>query len=130
MSKLSRTAAEKLEFIKKMRQLMAQKGMTQSDLARASGLGRDMISHYMRGVRYPGVGSLAKLARALGVKPGELDPEIGIPEVEDEQFWSEIKQRKDDPLHVLLRVQRVATMKQALAVMAILHGSEDDKDQS
>jgi transcriptional regulator with XRE-family HTH domain len=126
---MSKSRIAKIEFIKKMKQLMVQKGMTQSDLGRASGLGRDMISHYMRGVRYPGIGSLVKLAAALGVKPGELDPEIGVPD-DNEQFWSEIKQYKGDPSRVLLKVQEVVTMKQALAVMAIVHGSEEGKEAS
>jgi transcriptional regulator with XRE-family HTH domain len=128
---MSKPRHEKQEFIKKMYQLMAHKGMTQSDLGRASGLGRDIISHYMRGMRYPGPSSLYKLAAALGVKPGELDPNIGVPEVETtQQSWSEIKQDITNPARVILRVQRSVTMKQALAVMAILHGSDEEKDQS
>jgi transcriptional regulator with XRE-family HTH domain len=116
---------DKVEFIRKMRQLMAHKGMTQSDLGRASGLGRDMISHYMRGVRYPGPASLSKIAGALGVKPGELDPEIGVPP-DEPQDLAEIRQIHGDPNRVLLHVRKIVTMKQALAVMAIIHGDSSE----
>jgi transcriptional regulator with XRE-family HTH domain len=120
---MSKPIAVKQQFMQKLRQLTVQKGMTQSDLGRASGLGRDMISHYMRGVRYPGTGSLLKLATALGVEPGELDPAIGVPDLKA-KFVSEIRQDTDNPARVVLHVHESVTMKQALAVMAILH-SED-----
>jgi transcriptional regulator with XRE-family HTH domain len=127
---MSKSRIEKIEFTKKMRQLMAHKGMTQSDLGRASELGRDLISHYMRGVRYPSPRNLRKLAVALGIQPGELDPAIGVPEENEQQDIAEIKQLAGDPARVRIQVRQVVTMKQALAVMAILHGTEDDKDQS
>jgi transcriptional regulator with XRE-family HTH domain len=127
---MNKSRIEKIEFIKKMRQLMAHKGMTQSDLGRASGLGRDMISHYMRGVRYPSPRNLRKLAVALGIQPGELDPDIGISEENEQQDIAEIKQLAGDPARVRLHVRHVVTMKQALAVMAILHGADEGKDQS
>jgi transcriptional regulator with XRE-family HTH domain len=125
---MSKSRIGKIELIKKMRQLMAHKGMTQSDLGRASGLGRDLISHYMRGVRYPSPRNLRKLAVALGTQPGELDPEIGVPD--EPQFIAKIEQIDGDPARVLVHVRQVVTMRQALAVMEILHKPEELKETS
>lgn len=59
-------------FGRRVYRMMLDKGMTQSDLARAAGLERNRVSTYVRGVSLPTGLSLTKLANALGVKPTDL----------------------------------------------------------
>ena len=58
----------------KIRALRKKAGMTQADLARACGVDSTYISRLEHGdhsAKYP---TLAKIARALGVAAGEIDP--------------------------------------------------------
>ena len=68
------------EFARRVYKLMLNKGMNQSELARASGLERNRISSYVRGVALPTGLSLTKLASALGVKPTDLLPDSRLDE--------------------------------------------------
>jgi transcriptional regulator with XRE-family HTH domain len=51
---------------------MAAKGRSQADLARASRVGRDRISKYVRGIYLPQIAHLESIAAALGVDPADL----------------------------------------------------------
>ena len=59
------------------------RGMSMSELARASGLSPGAVSRIERGEREPGSGTLAAMARALGSGPGELlgreAPRVALP---------------------------------------------------
>lgn len=48
------------------------RGMSMSELARAARLSPGAVSRIEHGEREPGSGTLAAIARALGVEPGEL----------------------------------------------------------
>ena len=50
---------------------MADKGLTQADLAEKAGISRTVVYGVMKG-RRPTMPTLGKIARALGVKPSEL----------------------------------------------------------
>lgn len=69
-----RTSRAKRYFIEMLKSLMAQRGWSQSDLARHAGLGRDVVSTYMRGRSLPTSATLHKLSTALGVPADELLP--------------------------------------------------------
>lgn len=59
-----------------VRRLRLQKGMTQEQLAEASGFGQQYISDLERGRRNPTVVSLYELALQLGAMPRDLlEPE-------------------------------------------------------
>lgn len=60
---------ERMEFAKKLINLMRDKDLNQSDLARKAGLTRDAVSTYVRARSMPEPANLAKLANALGVEP-------------------------------------------------------------
>jgi transcriptional regulator with XRE-family HTH domain len=55
-------------FGEKLRELRGKAGLSQSQLAKASGLPVDSIRNYEQGRREPGWRVLFPLARALGVK--------------------------------------------------------------
>jgi transcriptional regulator with XRE-family HTH domain len=61
-----------------VRQARESRGMSQEDLADAAGLHRTHISLIERGGRSARLETVAQLARALGVQPGELMPEIDL----------------------------------------------------
>lgn len=55
-----------------MRQLMADTGLKQSDIARATGENRMTISNIARGAKMPGAALLSRVAEALGVTSDDL----------------------------------------------------------
>jgi transcriptional regulator with XRE-family HTH domain len=86
----SRTGAERLEveaFARRLHELMARKGLSQSDLARAVwgptkdtrgydvAKNRDRISNYLRGLAVPDPSNMAAIAEKLGVTVAELAPD-------------------------------------------------------
>ena len=52
--------------------LRADRGMTQKDLAKASGVSVPQIARYETGTSKPRMTAISKLAKALGVSPDEL----------------------------------------------------------
>lgn len=52
--------------------LRERRNLTQEDLSAASGLHPTEISRLERATREPRLGTIVRLARALGVKPGRL----------------------------------------------------------
>lgn len=55
-----------------LQQAMREKGMTQSDLSKASGIGRSSISQYLSGRNTPEPERIARLAECLDVDPEDL----------------------------------------------------------
>ncbi|WP_206671382.1 helix-turn-helix domain-containing protein [Selenomonas montiformis] len=56
---------------KKLVNIMADKGLTQAELAEKAGVSRTAIYGAMKG-RTPRLNTLGKIAKVLGVKPSEL----------------------------------------------------------
>lgn len=59
-------------FANRLKALLAERGMTQADLARKSGLTISAISRYANGNRLPRADKLVLLAGALGIDAGKL----------------------------------------------------------
>lgn len=55
-----------------VRGLRAKAGLTQEDLADASGLSRNYVSDLELGKKQPTLSTIARLAEALGLRPHEL----------------------------------------------------------
>jgi len=66
------------EFGTRLLRRIQQKGMNQSDLARATGLGRDSISLYCLGKALPTSENAKKLADCLDCFPGDLIPSYEV----------------------------------------------------
>ena len=59
-------------FAANLRRLRHAKGISQEDLAYEANVNRTYLSKLEKGVSYPGLEIIAKLADALGVEPAEL----------------------------------------------------------
>ena len=59
-------------FAANLRRLRHAKGISQEDLAYEANVNRTYVSKLEKGVSYPGLEIIAKLADALGVEPAEL----------------------------------------------------------
>jgi len=59
-------------FAANLRRFRHAKGMSQEDLAYETDVNRTYVSKLEKGVSYPGLEIIAKLANALGVEPAEL----------------------------------------------------------
>jgi transcriptional regulator with XRE-family HTH domain len=57
--------------MKKLKELRKKKGLSQAKLAKLINVAQPQVSAWENG-RTPSIGSLERLAKALGVKPGEL----------------------------------------------------------
>jgi len=58
--------------IRRVREIRADKGMTQQQLAERADLTPEAITRVERGVRVPTLATIGKLAHGLGVAPSEL----------------------------------------------------------
>lgn len=114
----------KQEFGRKLLALLQEKGWNQSDLARAADMGRDNISCYVRGRTLPDPKSLAKVAKALGVKPQDLLPYSLVQTAETEVPAMEIRQIQGHPDRIMVRLNKIMTLKQAAAIFDIVNGRE------
>lgn len=121
-------------FAKNLQAAMIRKGWNQSELARRASerlprpapgqkrgkaIGRDLISHYIRGLMLPGPANLEAIAEALGVKSGDLMPAAG----HLEQTPFEMRGTQDGRMY--LRIARTVNQETAMKIMAIL--AEEDR---
>lgn len=110
----------KMEFGKKLYQMMVAKGWHQSELARRAGVARDSVSTYIRGVSFPEPGNIEKLAAALGVSPTELLPHHIETAIDHETPSLEMKVSSSNQAVAWLRVNRLVTTATAARVVEIL----------
>jgi transcriptional regulator with XRE-family HTH domain len=114
----------KIDFAKRIQRAMIDKGWNQSELARrasaylpkSSPLGRDNVSHYVRGISLPRSAQLAALAKALGLKPADLLPTV--PSAAQKAPPFDMRQLEDG--NVWLRVNQAVSFDQALKIMRLL----------
>ncbi len=120
----------KQEFGKRLYKLMLSKGWTQSELARRAGnMPRDSVSVYIRGKSLPTPLNLQKLAKALGVKEEELLPNHIEGVIDSDHPAFEMRQSPNTPGVCWLRVNRLVSMKTALAVADLLTNDDAVTDR-
>ncbi len=66
------TYSEPAVFGQRLRELRAERGISQDQLARRTGIHPTAIGRFERGAREPRLRSILRLARGLGVPPGTL----------------------------------------------------------
>lgn len=64
-------------FGRNIARIRTQKGLSQDALAEKADLDRTYVSGIERGVRNPGIKTVLRIARALGVSVGDLCKEVG-----------------------------------------------------
>lgn len=132
--------AIKREFARRLQDAMIHKGWTQSDLSRFasqhlpkpapgqkrgnSGIRRDLISKYIRGVMLPSPVNLEALAKTLNVEPGDLMPPV-VPGVRNDPIPFELRSLPDGRMFV--RIAQPVSQQTALKILDLL---TRDKDQS
>lgn len=104
------------DFGARLKAHLRAKNWNQSDLARATGLGRDSISTYIAGTVRPTPKNLAKISQALGVQPVDLVPDT--PQLSTDKTVLEMSQLSDGM--VQLRVVKAVTLDQAIEIFNIL----------
>jgi transcriptional regulator with XRE-family HTH domain len=113
-----------MEIGNRVRELRQVRGLTQRELGRRAGLSHGAVSHLELGIRMPAAATVEKIARALGVEPGELyrgpvplaeAPESGFPDVlgmsEDELEELRERARDDDAAFAALRDAQAAALE-------------------
>ena len=63
---------ENLPYIDVLRQLMAERGMSQQKLADALGVNQTTVSQWLLGRKKPGYDSIALLYKKFGIAPNDL----------------------------------------------------------
>ena len=117
---LSQKVLSKQEFGKRLYALMLEKGMNQSDLARAAKMGRDSISTYVRGRSVPTPQNLERLCEALSVAAEELYPNYAANAAAIEEPVLQIKQVNDNSDMMWLNINMKVDASKAIEVMQIL----------
>lgn len=128
----------KEEFARRLQAAMVQKGWNQSELARRAtdllpkpakgqkrgkSIGRDSVSHYMRGRMLPEPAYLTAIAKALDMRPDELLPAGGfaVPPVTAVPF----AMRGLSDGRVSININRTVKSETAHKIMAII--MEEDR---
>lgn len=130
-----RTGVERLElqqFARRLHELMSQRGMSQSDLARevwgtttdtrgyTVAKNRDRIGAYLRGESLPEPQNLSRLAEALGAKTEELAPEIVASTVDREnpEIAMTMVAGHHDKVH--LQINKLVSLALATKIIGLL----------
>ena len=125
------------EFARRLHAVMTEKGLRQSDLARAIwgtrkdpktgyevAKNRDRISVYLKGMTVPDPVNLKKLADALGVTPEELAPEITRSVVERENPEISVTAVAGQSERVLLRVNKLLPLAAVTEILRVISAHE------
>lgn len=117
----------KQEFARRLSAEILARGWTQADLAHAAGIGRDAVSTYVRGRSLPTPLSLKKMADALGIDPHTLMPNGRENAIDHDTPSFEMRESVGHPGRVWVRVNRLLSLRQALAIAHVLN-AEDARD--
>src|SRR5262245_17028157 len=113
------------EFGRRLQQKILSKGWRQSDLARATDIGKDSISHYVRGRSFPGTKALDSMAKALGVPVGDLLPNA-LPAAMDEDIpVLELRQAPGHPHLAWLKMNRVMSLATAAKIVDLVQADDE-----
>ena len=108
-----------------LRQLMTARGWSQSDLARAAGMGTDNISRYLSARYVPSAKHLAKIADAFGVQPTDL---YGTHDDEG-AFLVELHVLREDPSRSMLKIRHVLPTEVAMEILALVNKARTQANQ-
>jgi transcriptional regulator with XRE-family HTH domain len=120
-------------FSLRLFQLRVSKEMSQADVARGSGISRDMISKYEAGVTNPGPVNVMKLAKFFNVPttelmPGKEEPAADDPATPYSSGVIRLTLVDRDPIYSELMVSQVVFTTTALKILRLLE--EDAIEQN
>lgn len=110
----------KEQFGRRVYKLMIAKNWRQSELARRADLGRDAVSTYVTGRSYPSPQNLEKLAKALGVAPEELLPNVAQEAIQHDRPDFELKTSAGDPTKAWLKIDRMVSLATAVKIAELI----------
>lgn len=129
-------------FGKRLHNLLIDRGMSQSDLARLVFgetrpdnrgyevvVGKDRISSYIRGKTTPTPGTLKKIADALKMTPEELAPDLAAESVANANPEILISTLAGHHNMALLKINKLVPMKVAIQITNLIAEWEDQKKQ-
>jgi len=108
------------EFGRRLYKLMMSKGMRQSELARAAGLGRSLVSSYVRGLNFPTPASVESLAKALGMPADQLMPNHVASAIEEDAPAFDFRVSSADPRRGWIRIDRAVSIETGTKIMQLL----------
>lgn len=117
----------KQEFARRVSALLMERNMSQADLSRACGLGRDSISSYVAGKTLPEPKNAKALADALGVTVPELYPGAVENAVDAEIPALQLTGVAGHPNRAWLRINRALSFTAAAKIIAVLE--EEDRNR-
>lgn len=121
---LSVRVLRKHEFSKRLVSLMEKKMVRQSDVARATKVGRDSISNYVRGRTVPTPTALGRLSKYFNVSAEELYPNYAQQAMQREQPAYDFKQVAGETNVTWVQINMRLTSKKAAEIMAIIHSDD------
>jgi transcriptional regulator with XRE-family HTH domain len=115
----------KADFAARIKELLHQKGWSQSDLSKHADIGRDAVSSYVNARYIADAKNLKKMADAFGITVEELFPvKYRSALLNDNTPMLEVRAVPDNPERVWLRVNRIVTLDVAMAVFQQLKAEE------
>ncbi|CUW38827.1 protein of unknown function(Lambda repressor-like, DNA-binding domain,33-105) [Magnetospirillum sp. XM-1] len=124
------------DFARRLQRLMKARGWNQAELAKhAFGTitdrrgyetpqGKDSVSGYLAGKRMPGPKKLSLLARALGVEPEELLPNIIASAAENEHLSFSMRELAGHPGRVWVTINRLLPTSTALKIGLLIEEAD------
>lgn len=106
----------KQEFGRRLHRMLLERGWSQSELGRRSGVLKASISSYVLGAAYPTQSNLHKMARAFGVKNDDLLPNHTENAISEDEPDFEFKVSTADPSRAWVRLNRLMTMETAVEI--------------
>lgn len=106
-------------FIKNLRYIMEQKGITQADICRELNIPSATISNWCTGQRYPRIDKMQQLADLLGVTYSTLTTENGLKDYEDLTRLEAL--HKNPKLRMLFDIQKTLTDSDLNAVLGVVN---------
>ncbi len=119
----------KQEFARRLSAAMLDRAWTQADLARAADISRDSVSTYVRGRSLPTPVNLQKLGDALGMEPHTLLPNATENATDNDAPSFEMRESAGHPGRVWVRVNRLLSFRQALAIAHVLDAEDAENGE-
>ena len=114
------------QYARKIQHMMAKTLLKQSDVAREAGIARDAFGRYFHGKNRPPPAKVAAIARVLGCKPSDIDPQVtaDLPEEEkhdDAPAYMTSPARNGDPSMMRIKVDADLSSETVIEIMNLIN---------